>query len=92
VDCSSTAVSVVRAISLSLPVPAVMAAEGSVTNGEGAAELAQDLTNPFGNHVWSFAGDDDRQDIRNTFMQPFAACTWLLMLGPLPVSLQAGVG
>ncbi len=75
------------------------------------------------NHIWSFAGDDDRQDISNTFMQPFVAYTWpsawtvsalsetgynwkterwsvpvnaalskLVMLGPLPVSLQAGVG
>jgi hypothetical protein len=29
-----------------------------------------------GNHVWSFAGDDDRADISNTFMQPFFAYTW----------------
>jgi hypothetical protein len=28
------------------------------------------------NHLWSFAGDDNRQDISNTFMQPFAAYTW----------------
>jgi hypothetical protein len=28
------------------------------------------------NHVWSFAGDDDRDDISNTFVQPFAAYTW----------------
>ena len=28
------------------------------------------------NHVWSFAGDDDRDDISNTFIQPFAAYTW----------------
>lgn len=28
------------------------------------------------NHVWSFAGDDSRQDISNTFLQPFAAYTW----------------
>jgi hypothetical protein len=75
------------------------------------------------NHIWSFAGDDDRPDISNTFVQPFAAYTWpsawtasvqtetsynweseqwsvpvnaalskLVMLGKLPVSLQAGVG
>ena len=75
------------------------------------------------NHIWSFAGDDDRMDINNTFMQPFVAYTtptawtfslqsettynweiekWsvpvnlavakLVWLGPLPVSLQAGVG
>jgi hypothetical protein len=28
------------------------------------------------NHIWSFAGDDDRDDISNTFMQPFVAYTW----------------
>jgi hypothetical protein len=28
------------------------------------------------NHIWSFAGDDARQDIRNTFVQPFVAYTW----------------
>ena len=75
------------------------------------------------NHLWSFAGDDARDDINSTFVQPFVAYTWpsawtvsvqsettynwdtsnwsvplnvavakLVMLGPLPVSLQAGVG
>jgi hypothetical protein len=29
-----------------------------------------------GNHLWSYAGDSDRQDISNTFVQPFAAYTW----------------
>jgi hypothetical protein len=28
------------------------------------------------NHVWSFAGDSDRQDISSTFIQPFVAYTW----------------
>jgi len=28
------------------------------------------------NHIWSYAGDGDRQDISNTFVQPFAAYTW----------------
>jgi hypothetical protein len=28
------------------------------------------------NHMWSFAGDDERQDISNTFIQPFVAYTW----------------
>ena len=28
------------------------------------------------NHIWSYAGDSDRQDISNTFVQPFAAYTW----------------
>lgn len=27
------------------------------------------------NHLWSYAGDSDRQDISNSFMQPFAAYT-----------------
>jgi hypothetical protein len=27
------------------------------------------------NHVWSFAGDDDRNDISNTFLQPFLSYT-----------------
>lgn len=27
------------------------------------------------NHLWSFAGDDDRADINRTFLQPFAADT-----------------
>ena len=75
------------------------------------------------NHVWSFAGSDDRNDINSTFVQPFVAHTWpsawtfsvqsettynwetkdwavplnvavakLVMMGRLPVSLQAGVG
>lgn len=28
------------------------------------------------NHVWSFAGNDNRDDIDNTFVQPFVAYTW----------------
>jgi hypothetical protein len=28
------------------------------------------------NHIWSYAGDSDREDISNTFLQPFAAYTW----------------
>jgi hypothetical protein len=28
------------------------------------------------NHVWSFAGNDGRDDIDNTFLQPFVAYTW----------------
>ena len=26
-------------------------------------------------HIWSFAGDSDRPDISNTFLQPFVAYT-----------------
>jgi len=28
------------------------------------------------NHIWSFAGDDDRDDLSNTFVQPFMTRTW----------------
>jgi len=28
------------------------------------------------NHIWSYAGDNDRQDISNTLIQPFAVYTW----------------
>jgi len=28
------------------------------------------------NHVWSIAGDSDRDDLSNTFVQPFVAYTW----------------
>lgn len=96
--------------------------------GAGPAGVALVLRGPWtvgmlANHIWSFAGDGDRADISNTFMQPFVAYTtpgawtvavqsessynwhadqWsipvnlglskLVMFGPLPVSLQAGVG
>ncbi len=28
------------------------------------------------NHVWSVAGDSERDDISNSFVQPFVAYTW----------------
>ena len=28
------------------------------------------------NHIWSFAGDDDRQYVNATFLQPFVSYTW----------------
>jgi len=28
------------------------------------------------NHIWSFAGDSNRSDVNNTFLQPFVAYTW----------------
>jgi hypothetical protein len=27
------------------------------------------------NHIWSFAGDDDRSDVNSTFLQPFLSYT-----------------
>ncbi len=49
--------------------------------GGGPAGVVLVLRGPWtagvlANHVWSFAGDSDRADISNTFMQPFAAYTW----------------
>jgi len=47
----------------------------------GPAGVAITMRGPWtlgalGNHAWSIAGDDKRQDISNTFFQPFAAYTW----------------
>lgn len=49
--------------------------------GSGPTGVALMLRGPWtlgalGNHVWSFAGDSDRPDINNTFIQPFVAYTW----------------
>jgi hypothetical protein len=49
--------------------------------GAGPALVALTLRGPWtmgmlANHIWSYAGDSDRQDINSTFMQPFAAYTW----------------
>jgi len=49
--------------------------------GAGPAAVALTMRGPWtvgllANHVWSYAGDSDRQDISNTFLQPFAAYTW----------------
>jgi hypothetical protein len=49
--------------------------------GAGPAAVALTMRGPWtvgllANHVWSYAGDSDRQDISNTFAQPFAAYTW----------------
>lgn len=46
----------------------------------GPAALALTMRGPWtlgmlANHVWSFAGDSDRDDISNTFLQPFIAYT-----------------
>jgi hypothetical protein len=49
--------------------------------GAGPTAVALTMRGPWtagalANHVWSFAGDKDRVDISNTFLQPFAAYTW----------------
>ena len=49
--------------------------------GAGPTAIVLTLRGPWtlgalGNHVWSFAGDKDRIDISNTFLQPFVAYTW----------------
>lgn len=33
------------------------------------------------NHLWSFAGDDDRADVNSTFLQPFVNYTWKTATG-----------
>lgn len=48
--------------------------------GLGPAAVALKMAGPWtmgalANHVWSVAGDDDRSDINNTFVQPFVAYT-----------------
>jgi len=46
--------------------------------GPTAVALKQQGPWTFGgltNHIWSFAGDDDRNDISNTFLQPFVSYT-----------------
>jgi len=49
--------------------------------GAGPAAVALTLRGPWtagvlANHIWSFAGDDQRPDISNSFVQPFLAYTW----------------
>ena len=48
--------------------------------GAGPALVALTLRGPWtvgmlANHIWSYAGDSDRQDINSTFLQPFMAYT-----------------
>ena len=48
--------------------------------GAGPALVALTMRGPWtvgmlANHIWSYAGDSDRQDINSTFMQPFMAYT-----------------
>ena len=67
------------------PVLLFPTATGSLLGGKkwGAGPAAVALTirgqwtiGMLANHLWSYAGDSDRQDISNTFIQPFAAYTW----------------
>ena len=49
--------------------------------GAGPAAVGLVMRGPWtagmlANHMWSFAGDSARQDISNTFVQPFVAYTW----------------
>ena len=49
--------------------------------GAGPAAVTVAMRGPWtmgalANQIWSFAGDSGRQDISNTFVQPFAAYTW----------------
>jgi len=49
---------------------------GAGPTGVVVAMLGPWTVGGMANHVWSFAGDNDRQDVSNTFLQPFAAYTW----------------
>jgi hypothetical protein len=54
---------------------------GSGKWGAGPAGIVVAMLGPWtvgglANHVWSVAGDDERPDVSNTFLQPFAAYTW----------------
>ena len=58
--------------------------------GAGPAAVILTMRGPWtmgmlANHIWSYAGDSDRQDISNTFLQPFVAFT---MPSAWTVSLQ----
>ena len=47
--------------------------------GPGVIALVQPgpwAVGALGHHVWSYAGDSDRQDVNNSFIQPFLAYTW----------------
>jgi hypothetical protein len=49
--------------------------------GAGPAGIVVAMAGPWtlgglANHVWSVAGDSSRDDISNSFIQPFAAYTW----------------
>jgi len=49
---------------------------GVGANGIVLTEIGNWTVGGLANHVWSVAGDSDRPDISNTFIQPFAAYTW----------------
>jgi hypothetical protein len=44
---------------------------GSGSDGRCASTGARFTFGILANHIWSFAGDDDRPDISSTFLQPF---------------------
>jgi hypothetical protein len=49
--------------------------------GAGPSMVALTMRGPWtmgvlANHIWSYAGDSNRQDISNSFVQPFVAYTW----------------
>ena len=59
---------------------ATESALGSRKWGAGPAAIVLTMRGPWtvgmlANHLWSFAGDDTRQDISSTFVQPFLAYT-----------------
>jgi len=49
----------------------VLAATHVALAAEGGKPPEEDLAKKLANHIWSFAGDDDRTDVDATFLQPF---------------------
>jgi len=54
---------------------------GSEKWGAGPAGVGLTVYGPWtigmlANHIWSYAGNDNRQNVSNTFLQPFVAYTW----------------
>ena len=54
---------------------------GTEKCGAGPSAIALTQTGPWtvgalGHHIWSFAGDSNRNNLSSTFLQPFVAYTW----------------
>lgn len=49
---------------------------GGGPSGVVLKEIGSLTVGALANHVWSFAGDSDRDDISNSLIQPFASYTW----------------
>jgi hypothetical protein len=48
---------------------------GAGPTAVGLVQIGPWTTGALANHIWSFAGDDDRPDVNATFLQPFVSYT-----------------